>query len=127
MVRKPEGRGMDVHDLPSFMVLFTAMQTPEEQWYADKVHPSPEGKKDADTGDVEVVVADSAAGDVAVRAINAAKFRLSTIERQLAKCWNFGRDDFTTQVSQWWAPELQARERSLDHFAEMGRENDGTD
>ncbi|MHB8380337.1 MAG: hypothetical protein ACYDB2_10585, partial [Acidimicrobiales bacterium] len=36
------------------------MQVPVGQWYPDKIQPSPEGKKVADTGDVEGIVVDPA-------------------------------------------------------------------
>jgi hypothetical protein len=63
-VRRPDGRGRDVHDRPSFKVLFTSMHTPGEQWYPDKIQPSPEGRKDADTGDAEVIGVDRGGGQV---------------------------------------------------------------
>ena len=50
------------------MVRSTFMQVPAEQWYPDKIQPSPEGRKDADTGDTgdtEAIVVDPAGGGVA--------------------------------------------------------------
>ena len=42
------------------MVLFTAEQTPVEQWYPERIQPSPVGRKVADTGDAVAVVEEPA-------------------------------------------------------------------
>ena len=98
-MRRPDGRGTDVHDRPSFIVLFTAMQTLVEQWYPDKIQPSPEGRNDADTGDVVAFVVDAASGEVATMAKTVARERPSTIETATATCSNLS-DARTPPVSQ---------------------------
>jgi hypothetical protein len=74
------------------------MQTPDEQWYPDKIQPSPEGRKDADTGEVVAIVVDPASGATMGKTV--ATETQSTIETETATCSNLLRDLRTPSVSQ---------------------------